>query len=100
MGINGSMLACIHSFLSKRSFQVRLGPTLSLIRHTIKHNPQENILSPTLPSLIVNDLPHDTRLPLASAYMWMFFLLLIRFVWPIQLTKRCKNSLKKPRLFG
>jgi len=56
-GISGRMFRFIHSFLSNRTFQVRLGSTLSLTKRLENGTPQGSVLSPILFSLMIYDLP-------------------------------------------
>jgi len=55
-GIAGRMFHFIRSFLSNRTFQVRIGSTLSMTKRLENDTPQGSVLSPILFSLI-NDLP-------------------------------------------
>jgi len=55
-GISGRMFHFIHSFLSNRTFQVRIGPTLSMTKRLEKGTLQGSVLSPILFSLMINDL--------------------------------------------
>jgi len=50
-GISGRMFRFIHSFLSNRTFQVRLGSTLSSTKRLENGIPQGSVLSPILFSL-------------------------------------------------
>ena len=54
-GISGRMFHFIRSFLSNRTFQVRIGYTLSMTERLENGTPQGSVLSPILFSLI-NDL--------------------------------------------
>ena len=56
-GISGRMFHFIHSFLSNRTFQVRIGSTLSLTKRLENVTPQGSVLSPILFCLMINDLP-------------------------------------------
>jgi len=55
-GITGRMFHFIHSFLSNRTFQVRIGSTLSMTKCLENGTPQGSVLSPILFSLMINDL--------------------------------------------
>jgi len=61
IGINGNMFSFIRSFLSNRSFQVRVGSSLSQIKYPANGIPQGIILSPVLFSILINDLPDGVR---------------------------------------
>jgi len=55
--ISGRMFHFIRSFLSNRSFQVRIGSTLSMTKRLENGPPQGSVLSPILFSLMINDFP-------------------------------------------
>jgi len=52
-GINGNMFSFICSFLSNRSFQVRVGSSLSHIKFPANGLPQGSVLSPVLFSILI-----------------------------------------------
>jgi len=56
-GISGRMFHFIRSFLSNRTFQVRIGSTLSMTKSLENGTPQGSVLSPILFSLMINDFP-------------------------------------------
>jgi len=56
-GISGRMFHFIRSFLSNRTFQARIGSTLSMTKRLENGTPQGNVLSPILFSLMINNLP-------------------------------------------
>ena len=56
-GISGRTFHFIRSFFSNRIFQVRIGSTLSMTKRLENSTPQGSVLSPTLFSLMINDLP-------------------------------------------
>jgi len=64
-GISGHMFRFIHSFLSNRTFRVRLGSTLSSTKRVENGTPQGSVLSPILFSLMINDLPERISSPAA-----------------------------------
>ena len=64
-GISGRMIRFIHSFLSNRTFQVRLGSTLSLTKRLENGTPQGSVLSPILFSLMIIYLPERMTSPAA-----------------------------------
>jgi len=64
-GISGRMFRFIHSFLSNRTFQVRLGYTLSLTKRFENGTLHGRVLSPIFFSLMINDLPERITSPAA-----------------------------------
>ena len=64
-GISGPMFRFIHSFLSNRTFQGRLGSTLSLTKGLETGTAQGSVLSPIVFSLMINDLPERITYPAA-----------------------------------
>jgi len=65
LGINGEMLRFIQSFLSRRTFQVRVGSSLSGIKESENGTPQGSILSPLLFSVLINDVSRHVFSPSA-----------------------------------
>ena len=65
LGINGRILAFINSFLSNRSFQVRIGASYSQEKCLENGLPQGSILSPLLFSVMINDLSEMLNCPFA-----------------------------------
>ena len=61
LGIKGNMLAWISSFLSDRTFQVRVGSTLSNVFSLENGIPQGSVLSSILFSIMINDLPEHIK---------------------------------------
>jgi len=59
------MFNFIRSFLTNRSFQVRVGSKLSKVKYPKNGIPQGSILSPILFSIVINDLPDGIRSPVA-----------------------------------
>ena len=59
LGIQGNMLKWIRSFLSNRSFQVRIGNTLSDTFKIDNGIPQGSVISPILFAVMMNDLPSE-----------------------------------------
>jgi len=55
--ISGGMFHFIRSFLSNRTFRVRIGSTLSMTKRLENVTPQSSVLSLILFSLMINDLP-------------------------------------------
>ena len=64
-GISGRMFSFIRSFLSNRTFQVRIGSTLPMTERLENGIPQGRVLSPILFSLMMNDLPKRITSPAA-----------------------------------
>jgi len=56
-GISGRMFHFIRSFLSNRTFQVRIGSILSMTKRLDNNTPQDSVLRPILFSLMINGLP-------------------------------------------
>jgi len=65
MGINGRMFNFINSFLSRRTFQVRLGSSLSTTKTLENGIPKGSVLSPILFTIAINDLPKSISSPSA-----------------------------------
>jgi len=63
MGIRGNLFTFFCSFLSNCSFQVYVGFSLFMIRHTATGIPQGSILSLILFSNVGNDLPDYIQTP-------------------------------------
>jgi len=53
MGTNRRMFNFIRSFLTNRSFQVRVGSKLSMVKYPTNGIPQGSILSPVLFSIVI-----------------------------------------------
>jgi len=64
-GISGRMFNFIRSSLSNRTFQVRIGSTLSMTKRLDNGIPQGSVLSPIPFSLMINDLPKRITSPVA-----------------------------------
>jgi len=65
MGINGRMFNFINSFLSSRTFQMRLASSLSTTKTLENGIPQGTVLSPILFTIAVNHLPKSISSPSA-----------------------------------
>jgi len=74
MGINGRMFNFINSLLSRRTFQVRLGSSLSTTKTLGNGIPQGSVLSLILFTIAINDLPKSISTPSAlyaeDCYFW------------------------------
>jgi len=64
-GITGRMFQFFRSFISNRTFQVRVGPTLSMTKLLESGTIQGSVLSPVFFSLMINDLPNTITSPSA-----------------------------------
>ena len=62
LGVNGRMYDWIGDFLSDRTFQVRVGLSLSSSFHSDNGIPQGSCLSPTLFSIMINDVASIRKL--------------------------------------
>ena len=56
LGVKGRLAICLESFLAERSFQVRVGPTLSDTFRLSQGVPQGSILSTTLFNIKINSI--------------------------------------------
>jgi len=65
MGINGRMFNFINSFLSRRTFQVQPGSSLSTPKTLENGIPQDSVLSAILFTIAINDLPKSISSPSA-----------------------------------
>ena len=65
LGITREMLNFIKSFLTNRSFQVRIDSSYSEVKNLENGVPQGSILSPILFSILINDLPDVFSCPAA-----------------------------------
>jgi len=64
-GISGRMFSFIRSFFSDRTFQVKIGSTLSMSKRLDNGTPQGSVLSPIHFSLMISDLPKQITSPAA-----------------------------------
>jgi len=71
-GITGRMFQFIRAFLSNRTFQVRVGSTLSVTKLLENGTPQGSVRSPVLFSLMINDLPNAITSPALYADALLF----------------------------
>ena len=62
MGITGNMFQFINSFVDGRTFQVKVGTSLSNTFELKNGTPQGSIISPTLFLIMINDLDVDNEL--------------------------------------
>ena len=65
LGISGEMFNFIKSFLTNRTFQVRIDSSYSHTKKLENGLPQGSILSPILFSIMINDLPNVLTCPAA-----------------------------------
>ena len=65
LGITGEIFSFIKSFLTNRSFQVRIDSSYSEVKNLENGVPQGSILSPILFSILINDLPDVFSCPAA-----------------------------------
>jgi len=65
MGFNGRIFNFMNSFLSRRTFQVRLGSSLSTTKTLETGMPHGSVLSPILFTIAINDLPKSISSPSA-----------------------------------
>ena len=65
LGITGEMFNFIKSFLTNRSFQVRIDSSYSEVKNLENGVPQGSILNPILFSILINDLPNVFSCPAA-----------------------------------
>ena len=56
IGIGGNMFNYILHFLSERTFQVKVGNTLSQKREQVNGTPQGAVISPTLFNIMINEI--------------------------------------------
>ena len=61
LGVSGNMLNFIANFLTNRSFQVRIGNSLSSKNHFQNGIPQGSIISPLLFLIAINDFPQTAK---------------------------------------
>ena len=65
LGINEEMWRFIQSFLSRRTFQVRVGSSFSGVKVSANGTPQGSILRPILFSIMINDISRHVLSPSA-----------------------------------
>ena len=65
LGISGEMFNFIKSFLTNRTFQVRIDSSYSHTKKLENGLPQGSILNPILFSIMINDLPNVLTCPAA-----------------------------------
>ena len=65
LGINGPIFNFIKSFITNRTFQVRVSSSYSEVNNLENGIPQGSILSPILFSIMINDLPECLDCPTA-----------------------------------
>ena len=75
LGVIGKMYYWVKDFLTDRTFQVKVGATLSQ-KHTLENGtPQGSVISPLLFLIMINDMPNDTSGVDLSLFVGFWYLM-------------------------